>query len=206
MSKFALALTCCAVLLAGCRSTASTAGGLPGTDAAQAEYPRLFWMFGLYEVPLGAELAPDGTLRRAAGRPNGFAEVPSAGLNETYASIEAYPGTRFLAAPALLTQPGEVARIAVDDLDKADASIGPREIEVRGSPTTAGLSYELELTTAPGTGCGSGQRQMPLGSAVLLLCRGESASGPLTLLVLRPSVLRSPADHPYQSAAAASAH
>lgn len=205
MSKSSLALTCCAVLLAGCRSAASTAGGVPGTVAAQAEYPRLFWMFGLYEVPLGAELAPDGTLRPAVGRPNGFAEVPSAGLDGILASIEAYPGTRYIAAPALLTQPGEVARIAVHDLDKADASVGLREIEVRGSPTTAGLSYELELTTAPGTGCGSGQRQMPVGSAVLLLCRGEAASGPLTLLVLQPSVLRSPSDHPYQSAAAAPA-
>jgi hypothetical protein len=162
-------------------------------------------MCGLYEVPLEVELTPDGMLRRAEGRANGFAEVPSASLNGIFASIEAYPGTRFIAAPAFLTQPGEVGRIAANDLDKAGASIGPREIEVRGTPNAAGLSYEVDLTTAPGAGCGSGPSQLPSGSAVLLLCRGEAASGPQTLLVLRPSVLRSPADHPYQRAAAASA-
>lgn len=205
MSTFPLALTCCAVLLAGCRYTASTGGGLSGPAPALAEYPRVFWMCGLYEVPAEAELAPDGTLRRAEGRANGFAEVPSAGLNGIFASIEKYPGSRFIAAPAFLTQPGEVGRITANDLDKAGASVGPREIEVRGTPNAAGLSYELDLSTAPGAGCGSGVRQLPSDSAVLLLCRGEAVTGPLTLLVLGPSVLHSPSDHPYQSAAAGAA-
>jgi hypothetical protein len=205
MNKFTLALTCCAVLLGACRYTASTGGAVSGPDPALAEYPRVFWMCGLYEVPVEVELAPDGTLRRAEGRASGFAEVPSAGLNGIFASIEKYPGTRFIAAPAFLTQPGEVGHIAANDLDKAGASIGPREIKVRGTPAAAGLSYELDLTTAPGAGCGSGLRQLPSGSAVLLLCRGEAVAGPLTLLVLRPSVLHSPSDHPYQSAAAGAA-
>jgi hypothetical protein len=202
MSKLPVALTCFVVLLAGCRYTSSSGATVVAPEAALAEYPRILWICALYEVPGDVELAPDGTLRRAAGRANGSTEVPSADLNRIFASIEAYPGTRLIAAPAIFTQPGEVGRITAHDLDKAGASIGPREIAVRGTPNAGGLGYELELTSAPGAGCGTGPRQLPLGSAALLLCWGEPAAGPLTLMVLRPSVLQSPADHPDQRAAA----
>jgi hypothetical protein len=201
MSTLPMALTCVAVLLASCRYSSTTGGSAAGVDPSPVGYPQLFWMFTLYEVPPEVEFAPDGTLRRAVGRANGYAEVSSADLNAVYDSIQAYPGARFIAAPAILTQPGELARIAPHDVDKAGASIGPREIEVRGSPADGGLTYELDLTTAPGAGCGSDPRQLATGRAVLLLCPGGDASTPLTLLVLRPSILRSPADHPYQRAA-----
>lgn len=202
MCKLALAITCFAALLVGCQHSSPKQDNSSATSPSSSEYPQLFWMFTLYEVPTGVELAPDGTLRRAVDRGNGLAEVSAAELGRVFASIEAYPATRALAAPAMITQPGALGCITAQDLDKAGASIGPRTIEIRGTLGADGLSYELELSTAPGEGCGTGKRHLPSGSAVLLLCRGADASKPMSLLVLRQSTLNSPADHPFQRAAA----
>lgn len=201
MRQLAVPFALLASLVLGCDS--AQRAERPDASAAPdaAAQPRLFWMCTLFEVPPDAEIAPDGTLRRAAGRGNGFAEVPAADISEVFASIEAYPGTRFVAAPAIITRPGERGRLEMDDRDKAGASIGARSIAVEGTPATVGLAYELEMTTGPGSSCGTGARRMDEGRATLLLCRGDDASAPWTLLIVRPSILRDPATGPYQSAA-----
>lgn len=173
----------------------------PSADAISAEYPQLFWMCTLFEVPPDVEIAPDGTLRRAVQRGNGIAEIPAADITAAFASIQAYPGTRFIAAPAIVTQPGARGRIETHDRDKAGDSIGPRSIEVEGAPDAKGLAYELEIMTGPSTSCGTGARLMEEDRALLLLCRSDDASAPWTLLVVRPSILRTPADHVVQRAA-----
>jgi hypothetical protein len=89
----------------------------------------------------------------------------------------------------------------MEDRDKAGASIGARSIAVKGTPEAEGLAYDLEITTGPDSSCGTAARRMGEGRVTLRLCRGDDASAPLTLLIVRPSILRSPADHPFQRAA-----
>lgn len=174
----------------------------PPFDPLDGAYPAIHWMFNVYDVPLTAEIAPDGRLQIARGeRARGLGLVSAAQVPAVFDSISAFPGAVHVAAPSILSQPGQSARIESTFTDKPGATIGSRMLAISGQLAQHGVETELDITNAAsGTGCGTGPLIVAEGGAVLLLCPGPDQHHPMTLVVVRPIVLRSIEDYPFQRA------
>ncbi len=212
------ALTCATVagfmlLACGCSPERHQVRSQPvQTQETQAEifdplggaYPAIHWMINVYEVPRSAEIAPDGRLQNVEGsRARGLGLVSAGQVAAVFASISAFPGAVHVSAPSILSASGQSARIESGHIDKPGASIGSRMIAISGLITQKGLETELEVfNTSPSsvTSCGTGEMIVAEGGAVLLLCPGPDDGDLMTLVVVRPSILRSIEDYPFQRA------
>jgi hypothetical protein len=101
-------------LAAGCRACPRV---VESPFAADAECLQLFWMFTLDEVPADADLTPPGPLDAPR-----VECIRAASVDELFSSIHACPGTSNFFCPALVSEPGARAAVALDAIDNAGAS------------------------------------------------------------------------------------
>ncbi len=202
-------LFACAAL-GGCASSqhppqdAPSASAQPASAAqlpdpgAPTEYPKIFWMCTMYQLPADTRLGPDATVERGPPAGKTSMVIPAAEIDRVFASIRACEGARFLAAPALVTQPGQIARVESIDRDKAGRSIGPGDLELSGTIDERGLSIQYFVTVSKGAGHGTPPSHIDAGRAVVHLCSGNRSTDPKTLLILRPSIIRDASEMPVQ--------
>lgn len=179
-------------LAAGCRAYPRV---VESPFAADDEYPQLFWMFTLYDVPADADLPPLGSLAAPNVECMGVASV-----DELFRSIDACPGARNVLCPALVSEPGACAAVALDTIDKAGASTEKFSIAATGWLDAEELTIEVMLGGDVGDRCATGIRRVGEGGAVVLVCPAAGAPATRALLVVRPKVVRSADDFPVQRA------
>ena len=169
-------------LAAGCRAYPRV---VESPFAADAEYPQLFWMFTLDEVPADADLPPLGSL----AAPN-VECVGMASVDELFRSMNACPGARNVFCPARISVPGAPAAVELNSVDKAGASSEKFSIAATGWLDAEGLTIEVMLGGDVNDGCATGVRRVGEGGAVVLVCPAAGAPATRALLVVRPIVLR----------------
>ena len=180
-------------LAAGCRTHPRV---VESPFAADDEYPQIFWMFTLFEVPAETlALAPLGSL--SAPR---VECVSAASVDELFRSIDTCPGARNVFCPAIISAPGARAGVALDAVDKAGASSEKFSIAASGLLDDEGLLVEVLLRVDAGDGCATGVRRTGEEMAVVLVCPVAEGSATRALLVVRPKVVRTPNDAPVQRA------
>ncbi len=180
-------------LAAGCRTYPRV---VESPFAADDEYPQLFWMFTLIEVPAETlALAPLGSL--SAPR---VESVSAASVDELFRSIAACPGARNVFCPAIVSDPGAPAAVELNSVDKAGAWSGEFSIAATGGLDDEGLWVEVLLRGDAGDGCATGVRRVGEEMAVVLVCSVAEGSATRALLVVRPKVVRTPNDGPVQRA------
>lgn len=180
-------------LAAGCRAYPRV---VESPFAADDEYPQLFWMFTLIEVPAETlALAPLGSL--SAPR---VESVSAASVDELFRSIAACPGARNVFCPAIVSDPGAPAAVELNSVDKAGASSEKFSIAATGWLDAEGLTIEVMLGGDVNDGCATGVRRVGEGGAVVLVCPAAGAPATRALLVVRPKVVRSADDFPVQRA------
>lgn len=203
------------VLFAGCASdpdastpqradAPSPSAVEPAYDPLNGKYPQIMWMCNVYEVPSGTEIASDGTVRASASaKPNGVGVVRAADSQRAFDSVRSLPRARLLASPASFSLPEALAILKPGTRDMAGGSIGDRTLTLSGTFVDDRIRTSVEVASTRGAfsaSCHCGARDVPAGGALLFLCAGADSSQPCTLLVARPTVLRSPEDFPYQRA------
>ena len=179
-------------LAAGCRTHPRV---VESPFAADDEYPQLFWMFTLFEVPADADLPPLGSL--SAPR---VESVSAASVDELFRSIDACPGARNVFCPAIVSDPGAPAAVELNSVDKAGAWSGVFSIAATGRLDDGGLTIEVLLRGDAGDGCATGVRRVGEEMAVVLVCSVAEGSATRALLVVRPKVVRTPNEAPVQRA------
>ncbi|MBL9121695.1 MAG: hypothetical protein JNL80_17450 [Phycisphaerae bacterium] len=201
------------IVLIGCgsdRATTSDAQPVDRTasstsfDPLNGDYPQIMWMCNVYEVPAGTEIDSDGLVSASSkAKPNGVGVVLASNVTRAVDSIRSLPNARHLGTPVSFSPPASTTRIEPETRDKAGSSIGDRSIELNGLLKGDFVGTSAEIATASGafqTSCRCGARDVPKGGALLFLCPGASSSDPWTLLMVRPTVLRSTQDFPFQRA------
>lgn len=192
--------------------------------AADDEYPRLFWMFTLFEVPADADLPPLGPLPRAA--PDGASGISSAprvecmsaaSVEELFRSIDACPGAWTVFCPAIVSAPGARETVELSVSDKAGAWSAEFFIAATGWLDDEGLAIEVLLHRGDrparrrgtlrrgdaGDGCTTGVRRVDEEMALILVCAAADGAATRALLVVRPKVVRTADDRPVQRAGTA---
>jgi hypothetical protein len=176
-------------------------------DPLGGDYPQIMWMCHVYEVPARTEIAPDGTVRASTSdRPNGIGLVEAIHAERAFASIRQLPNAMNLGTPLAFSPPKSAARVGAGSRDKSGASIGERSLTMTGELVGDQVRSTVEIETTCGSSsvsCNSGTPEVPSGGALLFLCPGPDPHEPWTLLVVRPTILRSNADFPYQRASSA---
>jgi hypothetical protein len=198
-------------LLVGCTSdnaastgTASQDAGSssPAYDPLQGTYPQIMWMCNVYEVPAGTEIGADGTVRATTKvKPNGVGVVGASNVTRAMDSIRSLPNAKHLGVPVCFSPPMATARIEPGSEDKAGTSIGNRTVTMTGVLSGDSVRTSAEIATTSGaasTSCNCGSRDVPKDGALLFLCAGSSVNEPWTLLMVRPAILRSVDDFPFQ--------
>lgn len=173
-------------------------------DSVHGAYPQVLWMFTVYEVPANVEVLPDGTVHPTTrAKPSGLAIIEGQQLDRAFESIHAIPGAALVATPAVITQPGVVATITSGSQDKAGAVLRDRSLSVRSTPQERGVMASLECThtvASQSTETDIGARLVPERGALVLAAHGATPEGPMTVVVARPTILRSAKDYPFQQA------
>lgn len=180
---------------------AATASAAPtGAD----EYPKLFWMFNVYATPCQVEFASDGRVRpSSAGKPRLAGAIAADGVRPLFESIEALAGCSQVSAPALVANVDQMATIESDARDKAGAPLTGRSISVTGSDEAGAVRTRLVVASTAGSfrvESTVGRERVPAGGALVMIVPSPGGEEPCTLVVARPTLLRSPRDHPFQRA------
>lgn len=207
------------VALAGaaCSPDASVPTTAAEADAVQfdpvaGDYPQIFWHCTLWEVPARSHFVEDGMIRPEGGpKSRGMVILSAEGSRAAFDSVRDLPSSRHLASPAVFSKPGQSARIQQQQEDKARSSVGDRSISLIGG-LDGGLDGEMVVTTlevvnAEGgevVSCGAEKQPVPEGGAIFFLCPGPEPQRPWTLVAVRPTILRSVADYPFQRASSMS--
>jgi beta-lactamase regulating signal transducer with metallopeptidase domain len=183
----------------------------PTFDPMGGDYPQISWMVNVFEMPTQPEVRPDGTVVVAAGpKANGLAVFEAGRIDAIFDSVRAIPGARLVAVPALMTKPGAKASISSGDRDKAGSTIGERTIVLEGTLVDGGgvsTTSEVSLHTEGfGASANIGRRVIPAGGGMIYVGPGPRASDPWTVVILRPTVLRSVDDYPFQTSGSISSN
>jgi len=173
-------------------------------DPLGGNYPQIMWMCNVYEVPAQTEIGADGTVRASGSmKPNGIGVVAAGDIERAFTSIRQLPNATFLGTPVSFSAPKSTVSVAPGSRDKAGSSIGERSLMLTGELIGDHVRSTVEVGVSRGSStvsCNCGTPNVPPGGALLFLCRGPDAREPWTLLVVRPTVLRSEADFPHQRA------
>jgi len=183
---------------------ASSGSRPPAFDPLGGEYPQVLWMLNVYQVPGPVEI--DGTGRvttTTKAKPGTFASIGASGIDAVFASLEAIDGRMQLAAPALIGKYGVEAVVRPESRDKAGQALPNRSITIRAAPAEAGIKATFEATVSAGAFSVSthvADRFIASGGAVVFSTPGPSSTDPWTVIVARPTELRSARDYPFQTA------
>lgn len=213
--RAALACACCAGFLAGAGCTTGASGsagsGTAGAtadavvaaratraapakpaarerfDPMRGEYPVVQWMISEREAD--APLPP-------GDRPS-HRVIAAERVQATIEAMQALPGASRSVDPCILTTPGQMARISMQSRDKAGQS-------VRGSDFSFVATIDGDAVVSDVTI--NGHRPPPArvceGGALVVCEPSTTAPGRWSIVMLRPSVLRSVDDYPFQTAPA----
>lgn len=160
-------------------------------DPLQGDYPAVQWMVNLWEAD--APLPPgDRPSRRV---------IEASAVAKTMEAAQALPGSSLTAAPCIMTKPGQRASLTTQSRDKAGQSVGSTELSIRSA--LDGDIVEASDVTING-------HRFPASriakDGALVLCEPSAhGKGRWTIALLRPTVLRSVNDYPFQTADAPSA-
>jgi hypothetical protein len=173
-------------------------------DPLAGDYPQVMWMCNVYEVPAQVEVRTDGTVALTSNpKARGCATVERSQLEEVFASLQALPGARRISEPALLSKMDVESTVKQGDQDKAGNELTSRSITLLAGSTKRGLDVSVEVTHVDGSFSTSGRvskNYVGEGGALILATPGARADGPWTVVVVRPSVIRSVDDYPFQTA------
>lgn len=209
LKSFYAALTLCSALLlslayAGC-SPDRAAGAHQRFDPLGGEYPQIMWMVNVFEADGPLRIGADGVVEHLGPGGERTATLASSAVKPFLDAAHQLPGYRTLAAPAVFSKPGKIATIAPGTPDKARASVGDRNIDLQASVYSTG---EIEVTIGVREGDANATNFMRVdrarvapGGAVALLLQSPS-SDTWSAVVVRPSILRSVDDFPFQTAEA----
>ncbi len=198
-----LALTSLATVSA-C-STPSTATQVPTErfDPVDGDYPQVLWMCNVYEVPAQVEVRADGTVAPATNaKARGCASVEQAQIEGAFASLQSLPGARLLSVPAVLSKMNVESTVKQGDQDKAGKVLTSRSIMLMASEVKGGVSVSAEVTHVDGSFSTSGRvskNYIADDGALILATPGARSDGPWTVVVVRPSVIRSVDEYPFQT-------
>jgi len=205
-----------------CDSTPSADGGVASGSPAQepesstpfdplgGAYPQISWMINIAEVegPIGlargGEIVPLDDPTRARAESMVFGERHE---RVVFDSLRSAPGYRLLSAPFVMSRPEQSAEIGIDSSDKAGLSTGNVSTKVKG--VIAGTTIHADIECVRGAGAGSQPWQrvdgspIPEGGGIVIIgpiAGGRSASArPVWgVVVVRPGILRSVDDYPFQ--------
>lgn len=193
MVKYPIRWLCLVVGLAGCAAgdgLGAGAAGSPAADPFAGRYPVIAWQSWTFDVPIGMEVAPDGSVRPAAARANGHALVAAEAIPGVLAAMRANPEVRLLAQKVGFSEPGGLVFLGADE---GGVHAAARLLRVQGQLTADGLVCEVDLydvRTGGMAGGGSGQQLVPAGHAQVWLWHGEDLAQPATWCMVLPKVLR----------------
>ncbi|MFO0873950.1 MAG: M56 family metallopeptidase [Phycisphaerales bacterium] len=173
-------------------------------DPLGGDYPQVFWMCNIFEVPGPVEIRADGTVA-ATSNPKAGADAVIEGDRVTacFDSLEKIDGARLVAAPAILAKFDENASISMGETDKAHQAVGARSISVNARNSKAGVVATIEAQAGAGGASVSrriADRLVPSGSALVLAVPGPQVADPWMVVMVRPKVLNSVAEYPFQTA------
>jgi beta-lactamase regulating signal transducer with metallopeptidase domain len=176
-------------------------------SADDANFPQVLCMMNLIEADGPLSFAKDGVIER--GRNDGPGHRVQSGdrIAETFDWFTRMPGYANLSGPAILTRVGQTGMITIGATDKAGSPVGGNEISVNFTVNAEGelvgdVRWLVSDTTGAlveahrASGVRFGQREFML---VVLPTLPESASTGRVLMI-RPSLLLTPADAPRQTA------
>ncbi len=189
--------------IAGCSSSGAgqdgSAGGASGGSNAAAgakggrydpmngKYPVVQWMVNVWEAdkPLGSQTGPSQTV------------VAEPQVVPTLDAARALPGSTLSSAPCVLANPGQDAGVKVRDRDKANQEV--RTVDLSFNATLDGEAVVAKVT--------NNGREWPavrvMKGGAIVVCQPSSVSpGRWSVVMLRPSVLRSVEDYPFQTSTA----
>ncbi len=182
-------------------------GAASSAAATTSEYPKLFWMFNVYSTPCQVEFGTDGRVRPStAGKPRMVGTITADSVQPLFDSIKALPGCSQVSAPALIANVDQKATIESGEVDKAGAPLAGRSISVTGSEEAGAVRTRLVVVSTSGSfrvESTAGRELVPAGGALVMITPSPGGNEPCTLVVARPTILRSPADHPFQRASSA---
>jgi beta-lactamase regulating signal transducer with metallopeptidase domain len=177
----------------------------PASATASAEYPQVLCMFNLIEADGPLYVSKDHVIEQ--GRNDGAQHfVQSNSLTpKTFDWFARLRGYRNVAAPAVLARMGEKASVVLNASDKAGSSVEDNHIEVRF--VEKGSTLTVELTWLVGDGNGA---MVPVEQGATIALRGEDVvltvlptlsnkAGTGRVLMLRPTIIRSPEARPVQT-------
>ncbi|MFO0829107.1 MAG: hypothetical protein U0572_13290 [Phycisphaerales bacterium] len=195
-----------------CQSTpsgADTASRSPSQsveryDPLQGDYPQVLWMVNIFDVPAAVEVRGDGTVVATTNpKPKADATVGPERIDAVFSSIEAIPGAALSSSPAAIARFDTDAKIAMGSTDKAGARVDGCSIAVRGTDGASGVVATTDFESSAGalsTSRHLANRAIPRGGALVWAVPGARPEDAWKVIVLRPTVLRSVEDYPFQTA------
>lgn len=171
-------------------------------DPLGGSYPQFLWMVNVFEADAPLQFGATGAIEQGErGGRRTMAYAPGA-VDGVLARARDLPGYRHVAVPSLFTKPGQLGFIEPGTPDKAHASVGRLRIEVQASFQGNDL-LELYASVRDGdedasNGMRATRREIAVGGAFAMILPSPTADR-VSVVVVRPSVLRSVEDYPFQT-------
>jgi beta-lactamase regulating signal transducer with metallopeptidase domain len=169
-------------------------------------YPQVLCMMNLIEADGPLYFAKDGVIEQ--GRNDGPGHRVQSGdlTTKTFDWFQRLKGYRNIAAPALIVALGEQAAIEAASTDKAGMSIGEYQIGIRFVEVDGALRADITWNSRRDDGAFVEVYRVtdvavdPTGAILAISPTTHSNPSVGRILMLRPSLIRSVKDHPFQRA------
>lgn len=173
-------------------------------DPLDGDYPQVMCMMNLIEVDGPIYFSKDNVIEQ--GRDDGAAHRVQAGTltERTFDWFRRLKGYSNVSAPAILVKPGQDGSVRVGATDKAGAAVGGNEIAVRFVERDGKLQADVRWLVGGADGkLVEGHHATdvtidPSGALLVILPIVPEKPGVGRILMVRPTVIRSQAEYPFQ--------
>lgn len=173
-------------------------------DPLGGEYPQVMCMMNLIEVDGPIFFSKDNVIEQ--GRDDGSAHRVQAGdlTEKTFDWFRRLKGYTNLSAPAILVKPGQDGSIRVGATDKAGSAVGGNEVVVRFVERDGKLRADVRWLVGGANGeLVEGHHASDVaidsnGAMLVILPSVPEKPGVGRILMVRPTVIRSQAEFPFQ--------